>query len=221
MILGLYLATPILRFYTKSASRENITYFLVVWFIATSLLPLFDRFLGIKIGLEIYVTTGFVGFYVLGFYLRFIKINLKYWSSILVIVCLSVLLTQLLTYYLTVKANQGVFDNSFLLSESFNIVIATTGVFLFLKSIDYSEIYKTFPIVKIIVKRLSSTSLGVYFIHVLIIEELLSGRLGFKLHGESTFAWLAIPFVSLLVLFLSYLSTKFLKKVPLLKYAVP
>lgn len=221
MILGLYLATPILRFYTKSANRENITYFIIVWFIGTSILPLTSRFLGITVGLEIYVTTGFVGFYVLGYYLRYIRINPKYWTLVLAIVGSSIMLTQLLTYYLTVHVNQGVFDNSFLLSESFNIVIATTGVFLFLKSIDYAQIFKTFPFIKIIVRMLSSTSLGVYFIHVLIIEELLSGRWGLRLHGEITYAWIAIPFVSIVVLYLSYLSTTILKKIPLLRHAVP
>ncbi len=221
MILGLYLATPILRFYTKSASFENMAYFLTVWFIATSLLPLLDRFLGVKVGLEIYVTTGFIGFFLLGYFLRYVTVVKQFLPYLLLLVSISVLLTQLLTYFLTVQGNQGVFDNSFLLSESFNIVIASTCIFLFFKSLDYKKIFMTFPFFKSIVIRVSSTSLGIYFIHVLIIEELMSGRLGVVLHGEVTHAWIAIPTVSILVLWCSYLSTKALKRIPFVRHSVP
>ena len=34
-----HIATPILRYYVQNASRNNLLYFLVVWFIATAVLP--------------------------------------------------------------------------------------------------------------------------------------------------------------------------------------
>ena len=42
MIMGLYLITPILRLFIKGASRRDLEYFLLLYFVFTLFLPMFN-----------------------------------------------------------------------------------------------------------------------------------------------------------------------------------
>lgn len=221
MILGLYLATPIMRIYTRHAPRENLQYFLIIWFVGTALFPIVRRFYGFDVGIDIFVTVGFMGYFVLGYYLRPIMLNRQQMMRCLGAVIGFILLTQFLVHQMTVRAG-GIFDNFFALNTSFNIMILATCFFLFLKSLDYKSVYARHPIFKLFIKYVSRTSLGLYFIHVLIIEELRSGRIfGLELHGTSWNPALAIPVLTLGVMVISAAIIYGMQKVPWVKKIVP
>lgn len=220
MILGLYLATPILRIYTRNTTRANLRYFLLVWFVTVSLLPIFNRFTGIEIGIQVVVTTGFVGFYVLGYYLRPLALSQRQFVLALLAMVAALLTTQLLIHGLTV-GNGGVFDNFFALNDSVNIVIVTVSLFMILKSLDYTRIFAALPWLGKIVTWVSSTSLGIYFVHVLIIEELASGRFGFVFTGMTVHPLFGILFGSVLVMTVSVIITMILQRIPVVRQIVP
>ena len=220
MILGLYLATPILRIYTRHASRDNLRYFVIVWFFAAAIFPIFRRYMGFDIGITVAVTTGFVGFYVLGYYLRPIMLNMRQMIIALAVVVVSLLATQFLTHWSTVR-NQGVFDNFYELNDSINLIIIAVGIFLFLKSVDYTVVYAKLPWFAKIVKWISATSLGIYFVHVLVIEELASGRLGFIFDGMTVNPLIAIPLGAMVVMTISVLITMILQRIPYVRTIVP
>jgi len=220
MILGLYLATPILRIYIRHANQQNLTYFLVVWLVSVSVLPIVQRFFGFEIGIDVVVTTGFVGFFVLGYYLRNVVLTRGQLIAVLLIIVASFLFTQYATHALTVQ-NKGVFDNFFVLNDSLNLVIMAIGLFLFFKSIDYARLFTKLPVIQKVVLWISSCSLGVYFIHVLIIEELASGRYGFTLTGSTLPPLIGIPAEAMLVMALSVGATNLLKQIPYVRNIVP
>jgi len=220
MILGLYLATPILRVYIKAADRTNLRYFLIIWFVAASLLPMTKRFLDIEVGIDIVVATEYVGFFVLGYYLRDITLKKEHVLPVLLGVAGLITLTQLLTHGMTV-GNEGRFDNFFVLNDSFNLIISAIGIFLFLKSLDYDLIFVRLPPIRMIVNGISQCSLGIYFIHVMIIELLERGILGFELRALSFAPIISIPVTATITMILSYLAVKLLKKIPIVKSIVP
>lgn len=220
MILGLYLATPILRVYTQNASRSNLTYFLLVWFVTSSLMPILDRFTGIDIGIDIVVTTEYVGFFILGHYLRDVTIRRKHLLPLLMVIVASLTFTQLATLGMT-QALGGTFDNFFLQHNSFNLIIIAVSAYLILKSLDYPIIFKRLPLLQQIMLWISQCSLGIYLIHVIFIDLLASGRLGFTLSATSFTPVLAIPLVAVLVMTASIISVLVLKKVPILRKIVP
>ena len=161
MILGLYLATPIMRVYTKHTTRKNMQYFLVVWFVSTALFPIVRRFYGFEVGIDVYVTVGFMGYFMLGYYLRPIKLNRTQMMYCLGVMAAFVLITQFLTHWMTVRAN-GAFDNFFALNTSFNIMILTTCFFLFMKSLDYTKVYARHAWFQFFIKYVGKTSFGLY-----------------------------------------------------------
>ncbi len=220
MILGLYLATPILRIYIRHAKRENLTYFLIVWLVTDSLLPIIKRFLGVTIGIDVVVTTGYVGFFVMGYYLRNISLTRRQIIPVLLTIVAALLFTQYATNALTVQ-NEGTFDNFFVLNDSFNLIIVAIGLFLLFKSIDYEQLFHKFFFVEKLVMWISSCSLGIYFVHVVIIEELAGGRLGFTLSANSFYPLLSIPTISILVMALSIGVIMLLKQIPVVRNIVP
>ena len=220
MILGLYLATPILRVYIRAADRNNLRYFLIIWFVAAAILPMTKRFLDIEIGIDIVVATEYVGFFVLGYYLRDVTLKRQHIMPVLLGVAGLIVLTQFLTHGMTIN-NEGRFDNFFVLNDSFNLILAAIGLFLFFKSLDYDEIFKRVPPIRMIVNGISRCSLGIYFIHVMIIELLESGVLGFELRAQSFSPILSIPVTAILTLILSYFGVALLKRIPIVKHIVP
>lgn len=102
MILGLYLATPILRIYIKGATRRDLAYFLGVWFVGLAILPIVTRFTGIQLGIEVMVATGFVGFFVLGYALKPIVLDRRGIQLAIAAIVGCVVFTQLATHALTV-----------------------------------------------------------------------------------------------------------------------
>ncbi|MCE7982978.1 MAG: hypothetical protein DYG89_17475 [Caldilinea sp. CFX5] len=220
MILGLYLATPILRVYTRHASRENLTYFLVVWLVTVSILPMTQRFFGIAVGIDVVVTTGYVGFFILGHYLRAVTLTRRQVLPVLAIVVAALLFTQFITHALTVY-NEGNYDNFFVANDSLNLIVVAVGLFLFFKSIDYTALFQRVPLLERIILGISSCSLGIYFVHVLIIDELASGHFGFQLMAASFHPLLSIPVIALLALGLSLLVTLVLKQIPYIRSIVP
>lgn len=220
MILGLYLATPILRIYIRHTTRQNLTYFLLVWLVTVSVLPITKRFFNFEVGIDVAVTTGYVGFFVLGYYLRDVVLTRRQVLPVLLIIATSLLFTQYATHALTVQ-NEGTFDNFFVLNDSLNMVIVATGLFLFFKSIDYGQLFQKLPVLQKLVLWISSCSLGVYFVHVLIIDELASGHFGFTLMAASFHPLLSIPSIALLVMALSVGATMVLKQIPYVRNIVP
>jgi len=220
MILGLYLATPILRIYTRHASRENLTYFLAVWLVTVAILPMTQRFFGIAVGIDVVVTTGYVGFFVLGHYLREVTLTRRQVLPVLLIVVIALLFTQFITHALTVY-HEGAFDNFFVANDSLNLIVVAVGLFLFFKSIDYTALFQRVPLLERVILAISSCSLGIYFVHVLIIDELASGHFGFQLMAASFHPLLSIPAIALLALALSLLVTLLLKQIPYVRSIVP
>ena len=220
MILGLYLATPIMRIYTRNATRNNMTYFLVVWFITTGFFPIVRRYLGFEIGIDMYVMVGFMGYFILGYYLRPVKLNRQQMMMCLAAVVIISLGTMMMTHFLTVRLD-GTFGGFFTMNLSPNIMIMSTVFFLFMKSLDYKKIYERHPWFSWFVTHISSTSFGVYLVHVMLVEDFRSGRPGITLHGMTWHPAIAIPVLTALTMFVSYLIVKRMQQIPYVKHIVP
>ena len=220
MILGLYLATPILRPYVQNASRSNLRYFVLVWFVGVTVLPAITYFTEINIRIDLVVTTTYVGYFVLGYYLRDVTLSRRQLLPCLLIVVATMVLTELATYLIMINAG-GKFDPFFLNNLGFNMVIISVGLFLFLKSVPYNDLFARLPSLGRVVALLASCSLGIYFVHVLIMELLASGRLGFTLNWLTFGPLIGIPLDALVVLVLSVAVVWTMQRTPILRWFVP
>jgi surface polysaccharide O-acyltransferase-like enzyme len=130
------------------------------------------------------------------------------------------LLVETFSYLLLIN-NDGFFDPFFYNNLGFTMVVIAGGLFLFLKSLPYEQFYRSAPPLKWLVVTLAANSLGVYFVHVLIMELLADGKLGFTLNPFTINTAIGIPLAALVTLALSVLVTAMLKKIPVVKNIVP
>ncbi len=215
MIVGLYLLTPTFRIWIKHAHRSDVEYFLVLSFSITALQHFFTNLFVVK-----YIGwLGYIGFYVLGYYISTYPIRWKAWIYAAAI-CMPAL-TAIGTWWLTVKA--GSYDNKLYVYFSPNVVIMTFALFLFLKDYDWSGFSDRHPRINRIINRFAEISFGIYFVHVLVLDVMKNGYIGnirntydtffnlpvHPLYGTFIQALLAVAISSCLILLLS--------KVPILK----
>ena len=176
MITGLYLLTPIFRIFIKNAQRTDIEYFLVLAFSITAIQHFVPNFFVVK-----YIGwLGYIGFYVLGYYLSTYPIP---WKKIIYPLALIMPpLTAAGTWYLTQLA--GAYDNRVYVYFSPNVVLMALALFLFLKDFDWPAFATRYPRINRAVDHIAQLSYGVYFIHVLILEVFKNGYVA-NLHVTS------------------------------------
>lgn len=219
VIIGLYLCTPILRVYVRHANRKNLAYFLFLWFFWTSVLPVLNRFFNLPVGIHIPVVTGYVGYFVLGFFLGSIHVSKKQAIVLFFLIIGCIVFTALGSYSLTSNGN-GTFDTFFCHSFSPNVIIGAVCIFLFFKAFSYDRVFRRFPTTLKVVTYISSASYSIYLLHVIVYEEFGSTRLGFTLNAWAIHPLIGIPATFLVTMLTCFLVISVLRKIPYIRAIV-
>lgn len=180
MILGLYLITPILRRITND--KKSTEYLLIVSLILSIVIPTILDLLKFIPGEFVtnlisditvffdktYIKFGYLFYYVLGYYLHKYKFskNVSHISYILGI--LGGLVTIILTDLYSRKL--GVAKAIFYTNFNIGVMLMSVGLFLFIKNIFSKKKYN--KVFVSIVKLFSSCSLGMYLVHLYVLEKL-------------------------------------------------
>jgi surface polysaccharide O-acyltransferase-like enzyme len=216
LILGLYLVTPVLRVVIKYADWKIMRYLIFVWFTGTAVIPLLTLFGPYNLNANVFIFTGWLGYFVLGAYL--LKVHLK--SSILTLVYVSSLLWTIIVYYLmagTVGEKMGQF---FYDAYSFNIILASAALFLLLVAIPSQKIGNRFPHGNRALKLISQNTLPIYLFHVIVLEIFQKGYLGFTINITTMNPIVEIPLITVITLLTCLAIIVPLKKIPYVKRVI-
>ena len=209
VIFGIYLVTPILAMWLNRSKERDILFYLCLWAI-TLFLPYlvcfesrFNSIIEYRHGV-LYYFYGFLGFAVLGFYLRryvnIKKYQLKHISFLLAAIILPVLL-----YYFTNVPHIIIHDRM-----SVNIVSLCVCYFVIIKHMPLSSKAKR------IVYDFAQHSFGIYLVHILIMRRVLWPLLwDYNIHYA-----IQVPLIVFLTALLSYLLVHLISKLPYSKYIV-
>lgn len=219
MLIGLYLATPILRVYARHASKINLTYFVLLWFMAASIIPALNKIFNIDIGIQMVVTTNLVGYFMLGHLLRDVELNPRQIRIALLVILACVIFSAVGTYVLTVHAD-GELDQTIYRRDSPNNAIYAVALFLMFKVPNYERIFEKNPRLQPLTRFLSHGSGSIYFMHILILELLIDGYLGFPLSGMTIHPIIGLPLTTLAVVLISSLVIIVLRRIPILRAIV-
>lgn len=221
MIIGLYLATPILRTYLKHADSKNVFFMIALWFFVVSINPLLESFLGTKFGVNFVVANGgYVGYFIMGYILRSFVVKEKYCFILFVIIIIMSMITVTGTWFFTFRSG-GEYNGFFVKTSTPNIIFLSLSVFLLINSISFIDFPKKHPLFLKIILLFSKLSFGVFFVHPIIIDILVKKSLGKIILPllEGTF-W-AAPLLALFVYFTSCLIVFSMQRIPILKRTVP
>ncbi|WP_179348063.1 acyltransferase [Winogradskyella pacifica] len=211
-IIGLTLITPIISPWLKIASNKQLLFFLAIW-----LVTLFFPYLQlIDLDIEmnewnsiytLYYFSGYLGYFVLGFYLKKIIIEtsqVKYFISFLSIILFSFFIVFTLTKY-----TQATIEITRYLT--INIALFSIGVFMIFKRLPFS-----IKRLDAIVLSVSKTSFGIYLGHELILRRLVMPF--FNL--DPFFNVFSRPVITFITLLITYLIILGISKLPYSKYLI-
>ncbi|UTE77351.1 acyltransferase [Rossellomorea sp. KS-H15a] len=223
MIVGIYLITPLIQIVIRYGNRSIVEYYLVIWFITSSLFPLVKYILDIRVGLQMPYFTGYLGYFILGYYLHHIQLSTKIKNVIYSVGILSVLITITGTYLGT--KTLGTFDGYYYEYLSPNNVFASIAIFILFKSINWDNIFeKNGPFMKV-TTSISNASFGIYLIHPLVMDIISSHTMykliGIKINYNLSHPFIGTPITILVVLILSFISIWVMRKIPFIKKLVP
>lgn len=212
MIAGIYAIVPILRVWVQNAEKRNLEYFLMLFFvlqiISRTIRAVFSSvYLNYVLDtLQIDLVCGYVGYFVLGYYVACVGIPPKYHKFIYGSVLPAAVLNVVLGNVLSIRAGtpQGEFYDSFGLF-TFCIVLAC---FLFFTEV-VSRVRFSGKSEKLITE-VSRGTMGVYVMHVGLMEILKP----YGIHSMMLPNIVGIPIYALLCFAFCLAVASLLRRVP-------
>ncbi|MCU0325642.1 MAG: acyltransferase family protein [Spirosomaceae bacterium] len=168
MLLGLYLFSPIISRWITQATQQEVKFFLIVWLISCTVYPYFEKYLGIKINFEIRYFSGYVGYFVLGYFLgnyQFDSSPKKVGFISLLIFLISWLVTFVGIYFATI-ANKKIYESSLFDYLSPAVIAMSITAFLTFKYLLNIEFLPN------LTAQLDKFSYGMYLMHLIPVKVL-------------------------------------------------
>lgn len=216
MIVGLYLITPFMRMITAQASRQMLTYFLVLFFFFGSILPMMasiphleNIITTLTVNTGMHFVTWYVGFFLMGYYLKVYDFSKAAEGLIYLLGIAGLVATVWLTSLVSLKINAP--TTLFYSYLAPNVVLSSAALFLFFKN-HISKINWGPRGLKVI-SLLSGLSFGMYLVHDFFI--ILAAKLGLTTLAFNSF--LAVPAIAIFVFMGSLIFAYLLSKLPIIK----
>ena len=212
VLLGLYLVIPILRPLAATASQALRWYTLGLWFVWSSVLPLWTYLGGPSVAIPVVVVSTYVGYLLAGLWLAGIRTSRRTRIELLLLIVLSTAWTILATARLTGTdtLNPGLYGY-----ERPNVLVMSVGWFVLLTQPEPAAWVARHPRWLAVVHVVSATSYGVYLAHALILNLLDSGFLGVQITGASLPPFLGVPVLAMCVLAVSVGLMVVVRRIPI------
>ncbi|MFD2177600.1 acyltransferase [Veronia pacifica] len=207
VITAIYLVSPFIHRAVYGAQEMEIRYLLILWFVVTVCLFTIQQvyahfnngFRYPLVNIDIPIAAEHTGYFILGYYLYRFDMpsqwrNVFYWMG-----GLSLLVTPLATFLMTVDAGQLV--ESFYHPFAITNLFTSTALFLVCKHRSWEGLPDK---LRVLIVSISAATFGIYFIHM-IVQDLVMRHMDF---GQSITLVSRIVVDSLLVLVVSFVIIK-------------
>lgn len=224
MIIGIYLAIPIINIFIKNAKENELDY-LILLIIISSLIFSIVKIFNLKIALDLDFFIGPSSYLILGYYLS--KKEFKI-SSPNKIALISLIIFILVTIYKIFNKDYLYFNNTewvlSLLNLSFPQIIQTASLFIFIKYL-YESSKGVFGKIRHVLEykyinnlilSISRSSYGIYLFHLILLRGYIQPVFSkFSLTGTNTFILIILSSTGLLIV--SWIVIVILSKIPIVK----
>lgn len=212
VLVGLYLITPLLRQWLVVARQRDVIYAICLWFVAVSINPFIVRFTQVGKVIALLPALKYLGYYLLGYLVARRKWEKSWEKTTIIVFGLGVGVTSVITFALSgFKAG---FDEWFWDYTSLGMITASVGGFVGMMMLARRMEKRVGISVKQVVTNMSELSLGIYLVHMWILEIFKLGKLGVTIDAFLIHPAVGVGFVAALVFGVSYVVMLVLKKVP-------
>lgn len=164
-LMGLYLLAPILSHWLKAASRRELEFYLLLWGISLCY-PLLRLFLGINTSTTgiLYYFTGYIGYFVLGYYLKKYPVRIK---------CLWLIPVVIFAYAAPVLCKvKGISVDFYSVFWYLSIFVVIQCAFIWRLIVSLVP-EKGWPSINHVISKISLSTFGIYLVHYFIIRHVL------------------------------------------------
>ena len=217
VLLGLYLAIPLLRPVAAESSRSFQWYALGIWFVGTAVLPLWEWWGGPHVGVPVMVVSTYVGYLLAGTWLAGTPVTPRIHWQLLLLLALTAAWTMAATARLTGGEEMNVALYAY---DRPNVLVMSVALFVLLTQAQPAAWAARHPRILRSIRTVAVTSFGAYLFHPLLLDVLGSGVLGFQLTAATIPPLIGIPLVSVAVLAVSVALMLILRRIPLLGRAL-
>ena len=206
MILSMYVLFPLLSKFVKYCSRQEMIYFLILWFLCLIITPLLANY---ETDFDSSYFSGFIGYLLMGNFLFKEEIKPTIWLIFLLFIA-SFIFTFIGTYFLSQSKQE--MDESLLASLTPNIALLSFSVYLLFKNIQV-KLNRGF---RKIIAGISEHSYGIFLVHILVLT--LFNQINFTYTIITPI--ISVPLLSITCLVISFAVVYLLKKIPFLKVLI-
>jgi surface polysaccharide O-acyltransferase-like enzyme len=213
LLVGLYLITPVLRVVVAYIDRKTFKFFLILWFLGTAIVPLMGLFGAFSLNSNVFIVTGWVGYYLLGAYCLKVRVRSKVLYALLI---LGLTWTIIGTYLVVGNIGER-FSQFFYDAYSFSMIGASVALFLLLAAVPSNMLEERFPRGSRVLHLISQNTIPIYLFHVMVLESLQKGFFGFQISLATMNPVLEVPLLTAVTLLICLGIIYPLKKIPLVK----
>ena len=206
MILSMYVLFPLLSKFVKYCSRQEMLYFLIIWFACLIATPWLANY---ETDFDASYFSGFIGYLLMGNYLLKEKNEPSNWLLGLLFVA-AFLYTYIGTYFLSNRKHE--MDESLLASLTPNIALLSWAVYLLFKNIQI----KLNAGIRMMIEGISEHSYGIFLVHILVLT--LFNQINFTYTIITPI--ISVPLLSISCLLISFAVVYLSKKIPFLKVLI-
>ncbi len=209
-LIGLYLVTPILRVFVRNAGESELRYFIALWFVVKPILLLVEGFTPIKIGFEVYYAAGYLGYFLLGYYLGRMELPPRHLRLAFFVFVLSYLFTFAVFYFDLPPVNNETVLRDY---PSLNIVLMSLSGFVLVKSLAD----KVPASLNNLVSKASPVIFGIYLIHPMLLRWLALGMESLGYDPYAGYSLITIPAIALIAFLIAWAGVWLALKIPLIR----
>lgn len=171
VMLAMYLIIPFVNKMIKNASKEDLLFFLIMWFFVTVAYTTFQGVYYIRAKQYFYIKfldipfySGYLGFFILGYYLKNQEFSKKMRCIIYAAGGTAMLAAPVLTYLIT--RGKDVLNELFYGNFSITTFFSAVAVFVLFKNVAWEE--KINKRLMRLITSMSEATFGIYLIHLLV-----------------------------------------------------
>jgi len=213
LLIGLYLITPVLRVLVAYIDRKLFRFFLILWFLGTAIMPLLDLFSVYRLNSNVFLLTGWLGYFLLGAYALKVRVR----SVVLYALLVAGSACTIVGTYLVVGTMGEQFSQFFHDAYSFSMIGASVALFLLLAAAPSSTLEERFPRGSRVLRLISQNTIPIYLFHMMVLEALQKGFFGFQISLATMNPILEVPLITAVALLICLGVIYPLKKIPLVK----
>jgi surface polysaccharide O-acyltransferase-like enzyme len=168
MILGLYLVTPILRVLVRHADRSLLRYYIALWFMFCQAIPFIQTLFKLPSFylINFFNINGFIGLFVLGYYLETTKLTPKQRRSAGWIALISWLTIAIATAFIQNPTTGKPFDLVYEVNSPLSLGLAA-GLFIWIKGLPHAELSYHYARTYRAIRQISGASFTIYLAHMI------------------------------------------------------